>query len=156
MLTPSLQTKLDLLAEYTHDLCEIQPENLAAFSRDKMLRRYAERMLHMAIESCIQVGIEVLTEAGFRAPENYHDIFIVLGDHGVLSPQLVTFMTMLVELRNLLVYEHDALDETMIYGVLKKRIDDLEEFALAIRAHALGEPFVSSTPPQPEATEVDE
>ena len=156
MPNPTLLAKLDLLAEYTHDLCEIQPENLAAFSRDKMLRRYAERMLHMAIESCIQVGIQVLTDAGFRAPENYHDIFIVLGDHGVLTPQLVTFMTMLVELRNLLVYEHDALDETMIYGVLKKRIDDLEEFIRAIRAYALGEPFVPSAAFQPEANEADE
>ncbi len=156
MLTPSLQAKLDSLAEYTHDLCEIRPENLAAFSRDKMLRRYAERMLHMAIESCIQIGIQVLTESGFRAPENYHDIFIVLGDHGVLPPALVTSMTMMVELRNLLVYEHAAVDETTVYGVLKKRIDDLEEFARAIRAYALGEPFVPSVAFEPEASELDE
>ncbi len=146
MLTPSLQTKLEALAEYTRDLREIQPQNLAAFSQDKMLRRYAERMLHMAIESCIHLGIQVLTEAGFRTPENYHDIFIVLGDHGVLTPELVTSMTMLIELRNMLVYEHDAVDETMVYGVLKKRVDDLEEFGRAIRAYALGEPLPVAEP----------
>ncbi len=156
MLTPSLQTKLEALAEYTRDLREIQPQNLAAFSQDKMLRRYAERMLHMAIESCIHLGIQVLTEAGFRTPENYHDIFIVLGDHGVLTPELVTSMTMLIELRNMLVYEHDAVDETMVYGVLKKRVDDLEEFGRAIRAYALGEPFVPSTSFQLEASGSDE
>ncbi len=156
MLTPSLQTKLDSLAEYTRDLREIQPQNLAAFRRDKMLRRYAERMLHMAIESCIHLGLETLTAAGFRAPENYHDIFIVLGDHQVLTPELVTSMTMLVELRNLLVYEHDAVDETMVYGALKKRVGDLEEFGRAIRAHAAGEPFVPSTSLPLEASELDE
>ncbi len=156
MLTPSLQTKLDSLGEYTRDLCEIQPENLAAFKRDKMLRRYAERMLHMAIESCIHIGLQVLTDTGFRTPENYHDIFIVLGDRGVLTPPLVTSMTSLIELRNLLVYEHDAVDETMVYGALKKRVDALAEFARAIRAYACGEPFVPATPYQLEASELDE
>ncbi len=156
MLTPSLQTKLDWLAEYIRDLREIQPQNLAAFSRDKMLRRYAERMLHMAIESCIHLGLQVLTDSGFRAPENYHDIFIVLGDHGVLTPELVTSMTMLIELRNMLVYEHDAVDETMVYGVLKKRVDDLEEFGRAIHAYACGEPFVPSTTFHLETNGIDE
>jgi uncharacterized protein YutE (UPF0331/DUF86 family) len=155
-LTPSLQAKLDSLAEYTRDLREIQPQNLAAFSQDKMLRRYAERMLHMAIESSIHIGIQVLTESGFRAPENYHDIFLVLGDRGVLTPQLVTAMTMLVELRNLLVYEHDAVDETMVYGALKKRVDDLDEFGRAMRAYAVGEPFIPSTSFPLETSELDE
>ncbi len=156
MLTPPLQTKLDLLAEYTRDLREIRPPNLAAFRDDKMLRRYAERMLHMAVESCIHIGLQVLTDSGFRAPENYHDIFIVLGDHRVLTPELVRCMTMLIELRNLLVYEHDAVDETMVYGALKKRVDDMEEFGRAIRAYALGEPFVPSTAFELETGELEE
>ncbi|MGE5139001.1 MAG: type VII toxin-antitoxin system HepT family RNase toxin [Rudaea sp.] len=146
MLTPSLESKLDSLAEYTRDLREIQPHNLEAFRGDKMLRRYAERMLQMAIESSIHIGVETLALAGFREPENYHDIFTVLGDHSVLSPQLVTAMTMLVELRNLLIYEQDGVDDTTVYGALKKRVDDLEEYGLAIRAFAKGEPFVPSLP----------
>ncbi len=156
MLTPSLQSKLESLAEYTRDLREIQPHNLEAFRRDKMLRRYAERMLHMAIETCIHIGLEALALAETRQPENYHDIFILLGDHAILSPQLVTAMTMLVELRNLLIYEHDAVDDTMVYGALKKRVDDIEEFARAIRAFARGEPFVPSPAFDLEPTEVDD
>ncbi len=141
MLTPSLQAKLDQLAEYTRDLCEIRPHNLEAFRSGKMLRRYAERMLHMAIETCIHIGVEVLTLEGFREPENFHDIFIVLGDHGVLDQPLVTSMTLLVELRNLLVYQHDAVDDMVVYGVLKKRIEDIQAFARAIHAFCTGEPL---------------
>lgn len=155
-LTPTLEAKLDSLADYTRDLCEIQPANFEAFRQDKMLRRYAERMLHMAVESCIHIGIEVLTTSGFREPENYHDIFIALGDHGVLTPSLVTAMTMLVELRNLLVYEHNLVDDTVVYGALKKRVDAIEEFARAIRAFATGVPFVPSPPFQIQASDLDE
>ncbi len=151
-----MQAKLDSLAAYTRDLCEIQPQNLSAFQRDKMLRRYAERMLQMAIESCIQIGLQVLTEAGFRAPENYHDIFLVLGDHAVLNPPLVSSMTTLVELRNLLVYDQDAVDDVLVYAALKKRVDDLEEFERAIQAYARGEEFVPSPAFQVEPGEADE
>jgi len=143
-MTSSLDTKLNALQDYLRDLREIEPKNFDAFEADKMLRRYAERMLHMTIENCIQIGIEVLTESGFRAPENYHDVFIVLGDHEVLTPLLVNSMTLMVELRNLLVYEHDVVDHMMIYSVLKKRLDDLEEFARAITCYAHGEPYVPS------------
>lgn len=156
VITPSLQAKLDSVGEYTRDLAEIQPANLEAFRENKMLRRYAERMLHMAVESCIHIGIEVVTSFGMREPENYHDIFITLGDHGVLTPGLVTSMTMLVELRNLLVYDHDLVDDTMVYGALKKRVEAIEEFTRAIRAFASGEPFVPSPQFQVQVNELDE
>jgi uncharacterized protein YutE (UPF0331/DUF86 family) len=149
----SLRPQLDALESYLHDLHQVQPPNYAAFEQDKMLRRYAERMLHMTIESCIHLGINILTASGFRAPENYHDVFMVLGDHGVLTPYLVNSMTMMVELRNLLVYEHDVVDDMMVYSVLKRRLDDLDEFVRAVRAFCDGVPYTPSAPFEPELEE---
>lgn len=143
-MTPTLQARLETLDGYLRDLAEIEPANFDAFERDKMLRRYAERMLQMTIEHCIHIGIEILTESGFRTPENYHDVFLVLGDHGVLTGALVNSMTMMVELRNLLVYEYDVVDHMMVYSVLKKRRDDLAEYARAVRAYACGERYTPS------------
>lgn len=143
-MNPSLPSKLDALESYLDDLREIQPPNFDAFEQDKMLRRYAERMLHMTIDSCLQLGIQVLTDAGLRAPENYHDVFTVLGDHQILSPLLVNSMTMMVEFRNLLIYEYDVMDHMMVYSMLKRHVDDLQEYVLAIRAYANGVPYVPS------------
>lgn len=150
---PSLEAKFDALHNYIGELHEVQPTNFEAYEKDKMLRRYSERMLHMTIDMCIQIGIEILTDAGLRAPENYHDVFIVLGDHNIVSPPLVNSMTMLVELRNLLVYEYDVLDHMMVYSVLKRHLDDLEEFLRAARAYAHGEPYVPSPHFQTEASD---
>lgn len=143
-MNDSLNTKLDSLETYLTELREIQPANFDAYEQDKMLRRYAERMLHMAVDACIQIGVDVLTAEGLRAPENYHDVFIVLGEHNILSNILVNSMTMMVELRNLLVYEYDVIDHMMVYSVLKKRLDDLAEFVRAIRAYANGESYIPS------------
>jgi len=144
MIHPALDAKLDTLELYLTELRELQPSNFDAYERDKMLRRYSERMLHMTIDACLRIGIDVLTAENLRAPENYHDVFIALGEHAILTPPLVHFMTMMVELRNLLVYEYDALDHMMVYSVLKRRLDDLAEFASAIRAYAMDTPYTPS------------
>src|SRR5581483_4076574 len=153
MMNTTLATKLAALESLLQELAEIQPANFEQFEADKMLRRYAERMLQMTVEQCIHIGVEILTDAGLRAPENYHDVFIVLGEHGILTPELVNSMTMMVELRNLLVYEYDVVDHMMVYSVLKRRLDDLGEFLLAARAYAEGIPFVPTSHSKQETSE---
>ncbi len=143
-MTSSLAARLELLESYLQDLADVTPARFQEYEQDKMLRRYAERMLHMTADTAIQIGIEVLTDTGLRAPENYHDVFIVLGDNGILTPVLVNSMTMVVELRNLLVYEYDVLDHMMVYSVLKRRLDDVGEYVRAIRAYAEGRPYITS------------
>lgn len=137
MVEDSVLSKIERLELYIRDLREAQPRNFEAYERDKMLRRYTERMLHMAIDTCIQVGLGILTAEALRRPENYHDIFIVLGENGILPPTLVDSLTALVEFRNLLVYEHTAVDDAMVYGFAKKRLDDLSAFARVARAYLL-------------------
>lgn len=144
MIHPALDAKLDTLELYLTELRELQPSNFDAYERDKMLRRYSERMLHMTIDACLRIGIDVLTAENLRAPENYHDVFIALGEHGMLTAPLVRSMTMMVELRNVLVYEYDVMDHMMVYSVLKRRLDDLAEFENAARAYATGAPYIPS------------
>ncbi len=113
------------LDQYVRDLRDAQPPNFAAYESDKtpalqrthdgatscrashdvkdapsgasVLRRYPERMLHMAIDACIQIGIGILTQ-----------------------------------IRNLLVYARDGVDDMLVYGFAKKRLGDFGEFANAV------------------------
>ena len=159
----SLAARLNLLDQYVRDLRDAQPPNFAAYESDKtpalqrthdgatscrashdvkdapsgasVLRRYTERMLHMAVDACVQIGIDLLTQEGLRSPANYHDVFIVLGERGILPQDTVDCMTALVEFRNLLVYEHSTVDDAMVYGFAKKRLDDFVDFARVIRRY---------------------
>ena len=131
----SLAARLDLLDQHVCDLRDVQPPNFAAYESDKILRRYTERMLHMAIDTCSQIGIALLTQEGLRRPENYHDVFIVLGEHAILPPDTVDCMTAMVEFRNLLVYEHGTVDDMMVYGFAKKRLGDFADFSNAVRGY---------------------
>lgn len=141
----SLAARLNLLDQYVRDLRDAQPPNFAAYESDKtpalqrtqcgasVLRRYTERMLHMAVDACVQIGIDLLTQEGLRSPANYHDVFVVLGERGILPQDTVDCITALVEFRNLLVYEHSTVDDMMVYGFAKKRLNDFNDFANAVR-----------------------
>ena len=133
MTEDSLLSRLGLLDQYLQDLRESQPRNFEAYESDKMLRRYTERMLQMAAETCIHIGIGILTQEGYRHPENYHDIFIVLGEHGILPRELVDAMTAMVELRNLLVYEQAGVGDIVVYSFVRKHLDDLYNFSNVVR-----------------------
>lgn len=135
------QAQLNRLAEYLHDLRSVQAVSYAEYESDKMLRRYLERMLHMAIEASIVVALRLLVDAGLRSPDNYHDIFIALGERSILPPNLVQSMTYLVEVRNLLVHQPDVVDDTVVYGVLKRRLDDFQYFIDVVAAYYRGEPM---------------
>lgn len=135
MTEDSLLTRLGLLDQYLQDLRESQPRNFEAYESDKMLRRYTERMLQMAAETCIHIGIGILTQEGYRRPENYHDIFIVLGEHGILPRELVDAMTAMIELRNLLVYEQAGVGDIVVYSFVRKHLDDLDNFSNVVRDH---------------------
>ena len=131
----SLLTRLDALDQYVRELRESQPPNFHAYESDKMLRRYTERMLQMVAETCIHIGIGVLAQEGLRSPENYHDIFIALGERGILPHELVDTMTVLVELRNLLVYEHASVDDLTVYAFTKKHLGEIAAFANTVREY---------------------
>lgn len=45
--------RLKLLAEYLADLKEISGISWTDFSENKVLRRYVERTLHLAVEACL-------------------------------------------------------------------------------------------------------
>jgi uncharacterized protein YutE (UPF0331/DUF86 family) len=51
-----------------------------------------------------------LSQEGLRRLENYHDVFIVLGEHAILPRESVDSITAMVGFRNLLVYAHDGVD----------------------------------------------
>lgn len=148
-MTDETVQRLDLLDQYVQDLQASQAPTLQVFSGDKMLRRFTERMLHMAVDTAIQIGIGILTEEGCRSPENYRDVFIVLGEHRVLSQDVVGGMTAMVEFRNLLVYEHESVDGVTVYGFAKRRLLDLRAYSDAIRSYLQSKPAANSTHPEP-------
>jgi uncharacterized protein YutE (UPF0331/DUF86 family) len=123
---------LKLLAEYTGDLSELQGINLDEYQANKLVRKAVERTLHTAIEACLDIGHHLITQEGFRAPADNKDVFVILGEEEVIPPRLVPRLVEMAKFRNLLVHEYARLDSTIVYGILRRRLKDFDEFAGAI------------------------
>lgn len=124
--------RLRLLRDYVSDLQAEQGVSLQRYLDDKMLRRYVERTLQTAVQVCLDIGHHIISYEGFRYPADNRDVFAVLAEEKIVPGDLLPRLQDMAGFRNILVHEYAALDDTAVYGVLKKRLGDFNEFAKAI------------------------
>lgn len=129
--------RLGLLAEYVDELYEYQTQAISfqTYGNNKMLRRAVERSLQVAVEACLDIGRRIIALEGFRYPENNQDVFQILAEGGIVSPDLSPTLREMGRFRNLIVHDYARIDNARVYGILKKRLGNFDAFAEAIRAY---------------------
>ncbi len=98
---------------------------------DAGLQAQAERWLHLAAESCLDLAHHLIAERGWRTPDTYHDAFVVLREEGVLDEGLAQRMAAWAGLRNVLVHLYLDVDHARLWAILQEDLDDVEAFAAA-------------------------
>ncbi|CEP68486.1 Protein of unknown function DUF86 [Moorella glycerini] len=128
-----IRHRLALLSEYIADLEVEKDVSLKEFLADKRLRRYVERTLHLAVESCIDIASHIISDEGLREPRDNKDIFAVLGEAGYLPEELTKKLMKMAQFRNIIVHDYARLDAEVIWGILKRDLGDLNHFMLTIK-----------------------
>jgi len=103
------------------------------FQGDSIYRGSSERYLHLAIESCLNIGNRVLAlsqlEKPVKTPETYADIFKELYHLGVVrDPDLMERLVRMAKFRNRLVHLYWELNAETIYQILQDHLSDLDQF----------------------------
>ncbi|MFU8773409.1 MAG: type VII toxin-antitoxin system HepT family RNase toxin [Anaerolineales bacterium] len=124
-----------LLDEYIKDLRELQSVNFDEYEENKLIRRAVERTLHLAVETCLDIGQQIIAREGFRTPENYKDVFIILKDEGILPTELLPNAIAMASFRNLIVHDYARIDNAAVFGILKRRLGDFDAFIQAVIAY---------------------
>lgn len=126
--------RITLLEEYLRDLREVaETTTLDEFRSDKIIQRYAERTLHMAIEACLDLANHVISFEGFREPTSNQDHFEVLWEQGLLEQELKDNLRRMGQFRNLLVHDYARVDPSIVFKIITKDLVDLREFANIIK-----------------------
>ncbi len=128
-----IESRMRHLNEYLADLREYRSAPWEKFQSDKILRRFIERTLHLAAECCIDIGNHIISINAFREPDGNRDIFRVLQEESVIGADLAERMKDVASFRNIIVQEYTRIDDSIIFGILKNRIDDLKEFGKAVK-----------------------
>jgi len=128
-----LHEKLKLLTEYILDLQEQKNLSLSDLERNKQLRRYIERTLHLAVEACLDIGSHIIADLGLGEPESYQDIMNILCQAGYLPANKIDTFKKMAQFRNVIVHDYARIDPKILYSIVQNNTDDLRLFACFIR-----------------------
>lgn len=129
---PLILRKLTELDEYLKQMGEFSSVALEEYSRDWKVQRIVERTLQMMIETCADIANHIISDRGYRTPDNYGDTFRVLHENGVLRNDLFEIMLKMARFRNIVVHQYDKVDEAIVIGILRNNLNNFKAYRDAI------------------------
>lgn len=133
MVSPDVVYKrLRLLEGYLKKLDKVRNSaSIDVFLADGDLQDIVERNLHLAIESVLDIGQHIIASSGWKAAEEYSDVFTILQRNGVISQPLLSHLTGMAGFRNILVHEYAEIDHRQVFDILQRHLLDLNDLARA-------------------------
>lgn len=126
-----LSARLSRLEEYLKILRGLRKFPLNRFKQDPLLRGSAEHYLHLAIECCLDMGNHVIADRGFRKPEDYKDIVLILGEEKIIPLKFAKSLVPMVGFRNKVIHDYLKVDPAQVFDILQNNLPDLRRFARA-------------------------
>jgi uncharacterized protein YutE (UPF0331/DUF86 family) len=124
-----LRRRIDALLAYLERLERFSAIDRAHFIQDGDTHHLAERYLHLAMESVLDLANHLIVDAGLEAPETYRDAFAILARHGILGAELSRRLQLWAGFRNVLVHAYLAIDHGIAWDAITKDLNDLRQFA---------------------------
>lgn len=130
-------SRLDRLEHLVELLEEIRAGGADAYLADERRRAMTERWLQLAIQTCIDIGAQLVSELSVEPPSDYAGVFRALAAAGHLDRDLGDSLAAAAGQRNVLVHMYLDIDDREVFAALD-RLDDLRRFAAAAQALADG------------------
>ena len=131
-----LRRRLDAMLGYLDRLERFRQIARDDFVANADTHHLAERYLHLAVESALDIANHLIADAGLEAPETYRDAFAILARHGIVDAALATRLQSWAGFRNVLVHAYLAIDHGMSWDAIVSDLGDLREFG-AVAAQRL-------------------
>jgi len=112
-------------------LKSIDPENIN-LEENYEIRSAIERNFQLAIECAIDIGEIIISTEGFERPEDYINVFLILGRHGVLPKDFAEKFSSAAGFRNFLVHIYEEVNPGIIRKFFVENLEDFDKFALYI------------------------
>jgi uncharacterized protein YutE (UPF0331/DUF86 family) len=126
-----VENRLERLEAMLEQLEEVRGAGEEAYLVDPRQRLATERLLQLSIQICIDLAAQVVSEQSAAPPSSYSDVFKILGDKGIISPEIAARLENAARQRNLLVHLYMEIDDRAVFASLAF-LDDLREFATIV------------------------
>jgi uncharacterized protein YutE (UPF0331/DUF86 family) len=120
-----IRRRLAKLDKYLSFLERARQYTFEEFSGDPERYGSAERFLHLAIETVLDIGSHCVAEMNLGHVELYRDIPAILAREGWIDEELKDTWMRMVGFRNILVHDYLEVDRQIVYDVIQHELDDL-------------------------------
>ncbi len=127
-MNDEITSKLEQLDEYVNILKGYQHIKIEDLLSDHTLRGAVERYLEVALECSIDISEMIISREKLKRPDTYQEVFLILGDHGILPEEFAKKFAPSAGLRNRLVHMYAKINIEKLYYYLQNNIDDIEKF----------------------------
>ena len=138
-----VEARVQRLEELIERLDEVRQAGEDAYLANEEQRAATERWLQVAVQICIDLGTQLVSEQSARPPSDYADVFTILGQKGVIPNELAERLSDAAKQRNLIVHLYLEIDDRAVFASLA-HLDDLREFASSIERLAHSEDETAS------------
>lgn len=129
-----VQGRLLKLEEYINDLKEYEDISWEDYKRDKLIRRFVERSLQLAIESCLDIGNHIISDERLGIADTNADIIRILAENDIIKEDVGSYIKM-AKFRNVIVHDYANFDDEIIFKVLKRSLADIEQLFKWFKAY---------------------
>ena len=126
-----VEARVQRLEELIERLDDVRQAGEEAYLADEQRRAATERWLQVAVQICIDLGTQLVTEQSARPPADYADVFKILGEKDVVPSELAQRLSDAAKQRNLIVHLYMEIDDRSVFASLA-HLDDLREFAASL------------------------
>ncbi|MCL4458077.1 MAG: DUF86 domain-containing protein [Nitrospirae bacterium] len=132
-----INAKIAVVQERVRRLSAFSEISIEAYLKDFITKDAVERNIEVAIQACIDIAKVIIKKEGLREPEGNKGVFVVLAENGIISEESLKFLIPMAGTRNVLVHGYDKIDDTIIFGALKKHLSDFYRFLKEIEERYL-------------------
>jgi uncharacterized protein YutE (UPF0331/DUF86 family) len=86
----------------------------------------------VAIEAAIDICNHIISQNGYRSPEDYADTFQVLSEQGAFDRAFTGDLREMAKFRNRLTHLYWEVDDEQVYDILRQKLGDFKEFLDAL------------------------
>ena len=116
----------------------VLPADAATFQADRTAREVVILNLFVALQDVLSLATHWLSDEGAAVPQGYRDVFLLLGERGVISSDLAGRLAAAAGLRNLVAHQYAVIDWQRIHEIASLHLDDLLQFCDALARKAAG------------------
>ena len=114
-----------------------QLNELKNLPKDEFLQKFtnvnsAKYLFQVAIECCLDIANHLVSSEGYRAPQDYKDIFKVLNENKIISDDFYEIAVAMAKFRNRLVHLYWEVDADKVYDYLQSNLGYFDQYAKSI------------------------